>query len=57
MTGSAIKGPGIFLAQFAGNDAPFIARHLIEVTGQAFDDFAGGRSDQAVLDAMLGIRS
>ena len=23
MTGSAIKGPGIFLAQFAGNDAPF----------------------------------
>jgi sugar phosphate isomerase/epimerase len=44
-------------AQGAAEGAPFIARHLIEVTGQAFDDFAGGRADQAVLDAMLGIRS
>ena len=44
-------------AQGAAEGAPFIARHLIEVTEQAFDDFAGGRADQAVLDAMLGIRS
>ena len=35
MTGSAIKGPGIFLAQFAGNDAPFDSLpapgHAIEI--------------------------
>jgi sugar phosphate isomerase/epimerase len=43
--------------QGAAEGAPFIARHLIEVTGQAFDDFAGGRADQLVLNAMLGIMS
>ena len=44
-------------AQGAAEGAPFIDRHLIEVTGQAFDDFAGGRADQSMLNAMLGIRS
>ena len=42
-------------AQGAAEGAPFIARHLIEVTGQAFDDFAGGQADPAMLRAMLGI--
>ncbi len=44
-------------AQGAAEGAPFIDRHLIEVTGQAFDDFAGGGLDRLMLNAMLGIRS
>ena len=46
-----LKSPG----QGAAEGAPFIAKHLIEVTGQAFDDFAGGEVDRAALCAMLGI--
>ena len=41
--------------QGAAEGAPFIKQHLIEVTGQAFDDFAGGQVDRTALCAMLGI--
>lgn len=41
--------------QGAAEGAPFIAAHLIEVTGKAFDDFAGGSADQAQIRRMLGI--
>ena len=71
-----IKGPGIFLSQFIGVNAPFnrldglagwavlewecclkdgdtgaregsefIRRHIIPVSGRAFDDFAAGGND------------
>jgi sugar phosphate isomerase/epimerase len=46
-----LKSPG----QGAAEGAPFIKRHLIEVTRQAFDDFAGGNADRAALRKMLGI--
>lgn len=39
----------------AAEGAPFIARHIIEVTDKAFDDFAGGATDHAQLRKMLGI--
>lgn len=42
--------------QGAGEGAPFIARHIIEATEQAFDDFAGGDTDQGRVRAMLGLR-
>ena len=45
-----IKSPG----QGAAEGAPFIARHLIEATEVAFDDFAGGKSDDALNRKMLG---
>ncbi|MDX8354511.1 sugar phosphate isomerase/epimerase [Cognatiyoonia sp. IB215182] len=41
--------------QGAAEGAPFIARHLIEVTGKAFDDFAGAETDRARNHAILGI--
>ena len=41
--------------QGAAEGAPFIAEHIIEVTDKAFDDFAGGATDQAQIRAMLGI--
>ena len=41
--------------QGAAEGAPFIARHLIETTAVAFDDFAGGKSDQAANRKMLGL--
>jgi sugar phosphate isomerase/epimerase len=41
--------------QGAAEGAPFIASHLIEVTEKAFDDFAGGSTDQAQLRRLLGI--
>lgn len=50
-----IKGSALFLAQFAGEDAPFIARHIIDVTDKAFDDFAGGETDKDQIRRMLGI--
>ena len=40
--------------QGAAEGAPFIARHLIETTAVAFDDFAGGKSDSAKNQKMLG---
>jgi sugar phosphate isomerase/epimerase len=42
-------------AQGATEGAPFIARHLIEVTDKAFDDFANGQVDLARIDRMLGL--
>jgi len=50
-----LKGPGIFLAQFAGDAAPFIRDHIIRVTEKAFDDFAGASTDAAQLKRMLGL--
>lgn len=47
----ALKHP----EQGAAEGAPFIADHIIQVTEKAFDDFAGGKSDQAKLRKMLGL--
>jgi len=52
---SNLKGPGIFLAQFAGDAAPFIRDHIIRVTEKAFDDFAATGIDLAGNKKMLGI--
>ena len=41
--------------QGAREGAPFIARHLIETTDVAFDDFVGGPSDAATNRKMLGL--
>lgn len=41
--------------QGAAEGAPFIARHIIEVTDKAFDDFAGGDSNRDQIHAMLGL--
>lgn len=41
--------------QGAAEGAPFIARHLIEATKVAFDDFAGGGSDVAKNRRILGL--
>jgi sugar phosphate isomerase/epimerase len=46
-----IKSP----EQGAEEGAPFIADHIIRVTEKAFDDFAGGSTDEVVLKRMLGI--
>ena len=46
-----IKSP----EQGAAEGAPFIERHLIEVTDKAFDDFAGGKRDEAQIKRMLGL--
>ncbi|WP_371170731.1 sugar phosphate isomerase/epimerase family protein [Aliiroseovarius sp. 2305UL8-7] len=46
-----IKSP----EQGAAEGAPFIERHLIEVTDKAFDDFAGGERDEAMIKGMLGL--
>lgn len=47
----ALKAP----AQGAAEGAPFIARHIIEPTPVAFDDFAGATLDPALRRAMLGL--
>jgi len=39
----------------AAEGAPFIARHIIKVTAQAFDDFAGGTMDVKANKKALGI--
>ncbi len=39
----------------AREGAPFIKDHIIRVTDKAFDDFAGGNNDQAMLRKTLGI--
>ena len=40
----------------AAEGAPFIQHHIIRVTEQAFDDFAGGKAvDKKQIKAMLGI--
>lgn len=41
--------------QGAAEGAPFIARHIIDVTEKAFDDFAGGATDRDQIRAMLGL--
>lgn len=41
--------------QGAAEGAPFIARHIIDVTDKAFDDFAGAATDSARNRAMLGL--
>ena len=40
----------------AREGAEFIAAHIIRVTEKAFDDFAGGKVDQASLNRTLGIK-
>ncbi|HEX7034873.1 MAG TPA: sugar phosphate isomerase/epimerase family protein [Pseudomonadales bacterium] len=46
-----IKSP----EQGAAEGAPFIRRHIIEVTDRAFDDFAGGAGDRATNRRLLGL--
>ncbi len=46
-----IKSP----EQGAREGAEFISRHIIEVTDKTFDDFAGGKSDEAANRRLLGI--
>lgn len=41
--------------QGAAEGAPFIAAHIIEVTDKAFDDFAGGETNQSQVRQMLGL--
>jgi len=41
--------------QGAAEGAPFIARHIIEATDVAFDDFAGGESDDELNKRILGL--
>ncbi|MDO8353028.1 MAG: sugar phosphate isomerase/epimerase, partial [Aestuariivirga sp.] len=41
--------------QGAAEGAPFIDSHLIRVTEKAFDDFAGGKTDQAQVNRLLGL--
>lgn len=46
-----IKSP----EQGAAEGAPFIQRHIIDVTEKTFDDFAGGETDISQIKSMLGI--
>ena len=41
--------------QGAKEGAEFIRKHIIKVTEKAFDDFAGGKSDEALNKRILGI--
>ena len=41
--------------QGAAEGAPFIERHIIEVTDKAFDDFAGGETDMDAIRKSLGL--
>jgi sugar phosphate isomerase/epimerase len=41
--------------QGAAEGAPFIARHIIQAAGRAFDDFAGSGIDQAANRRLLGL--
>lgn len=47
----ALKHPEVGAAE----GAPFIAKHIIQVTEHAFDDFAAGNADQALNRRMMGI--
>jgi len=40
----------------AAEGAPFIAAHIILVTGKSFDDFAGGETDSEMTRMMLGLK-
>jgi sugar phosphate isomerase/epimerase len=46
-----IKSP----EQGAREGAPFIQKHIIEVTEKAFDDFAGGGIDKAMIKKIIGL--
>ena len=46
-----IKSP----EQGAREGAPFIQKHIIEVTEKAFDDFAGGGIDKATIKKIIGL--
>jgi sugar phosphate isomerase/epimerase len=46
-----IKSP----QQGAAEGAPFIDSHIIQVTEKAFDDFAGGETDEQYLKSLLGL--
>ena len=48
---AAFKSP----EQGAAEGAPFIAKHIIETTDVAFDDFAGGETDTARNRDILGL--
>ncbi|HHM20473.1 MAG TPA: sugar phosphate isomerase/epimerase [Bacteroidetes bacterium] len=41
--------------QGAEEGAPFIKNHIIQVTGKAFDDFAGGQADEKTNRKILGL--
>jgi sugar phosphate isomerase/epimerase len=41
--------------QGAAEGAPFIADHIIKVTERAFDDFAGGEVDEALIRKIIGL--
>lgn len=41
----------------AAEGAPFIARHIIQVTERAFDDFAAGGADRALNRRIMGFES
>ena len=43
--------------QGAREGAPFIRRHIIEVTARAFDDFADAGTDATAIRRMLGLQS
>jgi sugar phosphate isomerase/epimerase len=47
----ALKHP----EQGAAEGAPFIAKHIIQVTERAFDDFAAGGADRALNAKLMGI--
>jgi sugar phosphate isomerase/epimerase len=47
----ALKHPEVGAAE----GAPFIAKHIIEVTQHAFDDFAAGGADRALNRRMMGL--
>jgi sugar phosphate isomerase/epimerase len=42
--------------QGAAEGAPFIARHIIQAAGRAFDDFAASRADDEANREMLGLK-
>ncbi|NBC37734.1 sugar phosphate isomerase/epimerase, partial [Novosphingobium sp. FSY-8] len=41
--------------QGAAEGAPFIARHIIQTTTHAFDDFAQGGADRELNKKIMGI--
>lgn len=47
----ALKHPAVGAAE----GAPFIARHIVQVTDTAFDDFAAGGADRALNRRLMGI--
>jgi hypothetical protein len=47
----ALKHPEVGAAE----GAPFIAKHIIQVTERAFDDFAAGGADRDLNKRLMGI--